>query len=429
MALIDRNPIEGPFTTDLVLKIVSDPHILKIDVIPVNPDTEWPDFNEIVPQIRKSCRIFIDTIEEIWGYDFFDEWYVNLRTPGRSEGLYVETLDPIELLDSRFRAAIFLPTALFPARPKPPGRISSAEVVEAPLARALDAAIYSIGRYLAGLHYGWGGLTKSGAKEKALLLLCKNLEAATPLFFVDSKTGDRETRKEATLKKIAEDASERGARHARNLWGAEIGAAQFEAGRRASRRILRGRLTKDPGYIEILTELQLIIDMRLAARVTHEGQRGIRTKIGTDNPPTFVEALHNLALPSEHSAKVVREKKRKPTVTEMLLMARQYDVDLTEVFGDQLFYRPLVAAWRAIGAYERDRTIPNRDSEAGLFALYGLRAVRRSRGLLGIDDENLLQIVNVISPGDHEVLGKMSSELSEQLRRIPRDGNLAVDDN
>jgi hypothetical protein len=413
MSLLDREPISSPYNVSDRLKLVSDQHIIKVNMIEAVPESLLPPKPAVLYAIRQALGPLVTDIETIWGKAFFAGWAFDLRTPGRSPGLYVESGGSVEILDGHFIVSVFLPSRRFSSKPNRSGRISSDEEIEAPLKGALDAATYLIVRFLTGFLFGLNEGRRDECELSAIQFLHPYYERVTPLFFHDSSETKSDLQKDEILQKLITESKLRGAQQVRLLWGQQMGDLQFESGRNVAAHVGRNAIAMCPLFLPMANTIRILIDMRLESRATHLGQRGIRKAIGTHTDPSFEVAYANLSLPIDHSTAVVRSRSRTASFEEFVLLAREYDVDLTDIFAELRYLQPLVAAWRAVGRYERLHVFPDPETDDGLLALYGLRALKDLLGPERAQAGPVAMIIEQIAPAEDAILLRLPLHFPE----------------
>ncbi len=414
MTILDQPP-DVPRSKEPTLDLYSDPHVLIIKVYERSGLRERLNFEGLVNAVRSALAPHVADIEAIWTSSFFTRWTVALS---RSDG-EKDASAAVDLLDGQLAATIAFPTALFPATPNARGRPGIAGTLEADIAQATEVCVYFILKFLSGFYARKVGREHSLAETQAVGYLQPFLTPLLAFHHLKSRVPSAD-RQSADVEQLVEDMRERAPAAVRRLWG--------ENGRKgeAGRLIALGKQTaesggrdqdpiENPEFARRIRALELLVRFRSTARAASDAQRGIRRAIGTTDLPSFDEALRQLPYPAEHVEMLARPSDMPPTLESAVELALDFDIDLTIIFGGQLYLRPMTEAARAVGRHERLGLIPDRTTAAGIIARYGLRALSGRHPAVQENDAN-----DIIDMLRKKISGELALAADEELPRVPR---------
>jgi hypothetical protein len=353
MSIIEERPLAS---TQAAL---DDPHVLVVALRPANALSLPPT----VDAIREAIRDRVAFLEAIWSRRFFTAWTVaSVREP--DEG-YVGGAGEVPV-GEHWRAAIVLPVAAARA-PNRRGRPCSVSgLIEAPLWRALAAAV------VLADHVLYADLRAQGCdRRSAAALAAERLATA-----IAPVTGLRYTRETPVRSRGATSSpaaslftrlrETEGPQALRALLGART---NVKALGQAWRLYARAPETDRPPWWHdaALDEVASLVSILREAGATATAVRDIRAAakkgeakaddIEADLRDGVVGALARLDLP------------------QALALAVRYEIDISRLYGHHRYAAPLLAAGIAVGAWARRGIKP-----ADPLARWGLQAIATAFG-------------------------------------------------
>src|SRR5271156_4532458 len=97
MTVLDKDPIRIDAAETMVLAVYNI-HIIKVDFTPCQDAYQMPRPAEGIPAIREAFGQMVAEWEAVWSRDFFEDWILNFRPPGRSSGVYIQNAGTSKIL-------------------------------------------------------------------------------------------------------------------------------------------------------------------------------------------------------------------------------------------------------------------------------------------------------------------------------------------